>query len=221
MLFPKKITKPEEVVGKGVEKIVTGFNEENVIKNYNRELRPEIIKGQFYLAQILHTLYPQSFPNVHTAGKKAKQNERGLSYMIVEKKELDEKHKEMARLLQKTPSQHVGSLSDEDQDAYRALEGEMKAEGRGDKTKQEMGSLGIGFDAQLRNFSVDKDSGDDLYLDTIQAFRFNSATNTYTLNYDKEKLLSVAEGLSDKYLEEKIKARLARLDELFIELTKE
>lgn len=218
---PKRFIDPSKIgkaIGKGVEKTVTSYGEKNVLKIYENESDPTILKGRFYMAKILHILYPLTFPTTHNVGRMTNEmGDKKHSYIIAEKAIIDDDHRKMGELLHNSTAQHVSALSEEDQLKYRELESKMKEEGRGQDTMAKLSSLSVGFDKQLRNFSKDA-SGNDLYLDTVEAFKINALTGKPSLNYDKSRLELEIDKIPDEYSRKQALTYLSRLDDLLHEL---
>ncbi len=161
----------ERILAEGVEKKVyeDPDNPERVVKIYNYESSslPEV-KSRYHFGKLLHILFPDNFPDIHLSGQK---NDKTAT-IIAEKRERDSDHARMSELLNKPEA-----LNKEEKDEYDNIITRQESAGLGHDIVQKLGSLGVKFDTLARNFSR-QESGQDVYLDTINTWVYLRPTDT-------------------------------------------
>jgi hypothetical protein len=208
----------ERFIGKGVEKRVyeDPSNPDRVLKVYNYESTslPEV-KAQYHFGKLLHILFPENIPDTFQVG----QREGETTTIIAERRKLDSDHLR-ANQLANTPA----ILNEVETEEYDAIKTRQKASGLGDEIVRNFKSLNIAFDTLQKNFSH-QDSGHDVYLDTINPWKFERPKSVdgspdlnrkkyLVLNFDETAITTRIDTIADEHQKRQAYMHLGRIKAL-------
>ena len=130
-----------------------------------KEALPSEIKGRYYLTKILHLLFPKNIPDVSFAGG----GDGNTPYLVMEKKNLDARHKELRDRISSLQIKMAGGendavLSGEINAEETAMQVELDADPEFREFRKRMGDMGLFIDDAARNFGRDE-NGDLVYVD--------------------------------------------------------
>ncbi len=187
----------DQIVGMGIEKLVTGSSSTEVHKKpmvaketfmyfENEEKSPNFIKAQFYLTKLIHTLFPTNVPDVYFASAKG-----GDKITMDQRVEVVDgertKRKEKADPL---TSKRISLV----QDVFR--------------------SLGLNFDPFDWNFNVDKD-GNIVYMDSFRPWFDFEKSGAPILKINEESIQKLIDTLKDTRIKEECTNYLQRIKLLY------